>query len=250
MIRIKKNLDDIPISLDEKKTERKRNNCIKDEKYHQKKDFHQRYKQEDVKECLQKIYNQKCAFCEQKITKCIDNNLEDCSSTVEHYRPKSIYYWLAYSWDNLLWCCHRCNQNKDNNFYVQKKLGTFDKNTFFRKTHKTAIIYNRIQKPKMIHPELESVLAKLSFKDGIINSTDIRVKYTIDFCKLDRLDLNEKRLKIIEDFRMKARKKNRLNKSYSDILDNLKKDFMNEKSEFRALKFWILQNHKSLVEMP
>jgi len=248
MIKITKNLNNIPISLDEKKTERKRNNCIKDKKYHQKKDFHQRYKQDDVKEYLQKIYNQKCAFCEQKITKCIDNNLEDCSSTVEHYRPKSIYYWLAYSWDNLLWCCYRCNQNKDNNFYILNKLGTFNKNTFLKKIHKTTKIYNKIEKPKMIHPELESVLDKLTFIDGIINSTDIRVKYTINICKLDRLDLNDKRLKIIQDFRIKAIKRNRLNKSYSDILNNLKEDFMNKNSEFRALKFWILKNHKSLIE--
>jgi len=39
-----------------------------------------------------------------------------------------------------------------------------------------------------------------------------------------------------------------LKKSYEDILNNLKKDFMDENSEFRALKFWILKNHKALIE--
>jgi hypothetical protein len=100
----------------------------------------------------------------------------------------------------------------------------------------------------MIHPELESVLNKLSFKDGIIDSDDSRVKYTITTCKLDRDDLNEKRLEVLNNFITKAKKRNRLNKSYKDILDGLKKDFMNEKSEFRALKFWILKNHKFLIE--
>jgi uncharacterized protein (TIGR02646 family) len=215
-----------------------------------KKEFHQRYKQKDVKEFLSRIYNQKCAFCEQEIAECINNELGDCSSTVEHYRPKSIYYWVAFSWDNLLWCCHRCNQNKKNTFDVTKKLGTFKKVTFLRKnrTHNMSKIYSRIENPFMINPELESVLNKLSFVDGIISSTDSRVQYTISTCRLDRDDLNEKRLEILEAFIANAKKRNRLNKSYKDVLDNLKEEFINEKSEFRALKFWILKNHKSLIE--
>lgn len=250
MIRIYKKLDDIPLTLNERKTETRRNTCIKDKKYHYKKAFDQRYKQKDIKKSLKNIYKNKCAFCEEETTECVNSNLEECSSTIDHYRPKSIYYWLSYSWDNLLWCCHRCNQNKDNTFDVIKKLGTFNQSTFLNKNriHNISKIYYRIEKPLMIHPELESVLDKLSFKNGIIDSNDSRVKYTINICKLDRSDLNEKRLKIIEDFRTSARKRNRLNKSYKDILDNLKKDFMYEESEFRALKFWILKNHESLME--
>jgi len=38
------------------------------------------------------------------------------------------------------------------------------------------------------------------------------------------------------------------NEEYIDVLENLKQDFMNEKSEFRALKFWILKHHKNLVK--
>ncbi len=247
MIKIHKDLDDIPLSLNERKTEKRRDSCIRDTKYHQKKEFHQRYKQKDTKESLKKLYNQKCAFCEQQIAVCIDTELNDCSSTVEHYRPKSIYYWLAYSWDNLLWCCHRCNQNKSNSFKVESKR--VEHNVKFKDNiHSSATIYHSIENPKIIHPELESILNKLSFVDGIIDSSDSRVKYTIQTCELDRDDLNEKRLAILENFVTEAKKRNRLNKSYNDILDNLKKDFMSEKSEFRALKYWMLRNHKSLIE--
>ena len=247
MIKVHKNLDDVPLTLNEKKTEKRRNNCIKDKKYHQKKEFHQRYKQKDTKESLKKIYNQKCAFCEQQIRECVDNELEECSSTVEHYRPKSIYYWLAFSWDNLLWCCHRCNQNKGNSFEMDSIKIEYDE-VFKDNIHSSASSYHTIENPKMIHPELESILNKLSFVDGIIDSSDSRVKYTIDTCGLDRDDLNEKRLVIIKAFITEAKKRNRLKRSYNDILDNLKKEFMNEKSEFRALKYWILMNHKSLIE--
>ena len=146
-----------------------------------------------------------------------------------------------------MWCCHRCNQNKGNSFDTDNNRVVYDAE-FEDAIHTSATIYSLIEKPFMINPELESVLKKLSFEDGIINSTDSRVRYTIDVCKLNRYDLTEKRLRILEDFVMKARKKNRLNKSYSDILDGLKRDFMNEKSEFRALKYWILINHKVLVD--
>ena len=36
---------------------------------------------------------------------------------VEHYRPKSIYWWLAYVYDNYLASCQICNRSvKSNNF--------------------------------------------------------------------------------------------------------------------------------------
>jgi len=263
MIKIHKDLTTIPKSLVKGSTLSKRQGVIakgfpkvssssSDKEKKELKEYEKRFKSSDIKKSLKELYKNKCAFCEEQVRACINNELEDCSSTVEHYRPKSIYYWLAYSWDNLLWCCYRCNQNKDNSFDVTKQLGTFDKKTFLNKDknriHNTFKIYHRIEKPFMIHPELESVLNKLTFVNGIIDSTDSRVKYTINTCKLDRADLNEKRLKILEDFIMKARKRNRLNKSYEDILDNLKKDFKDDKSEFRALKYWILMNHISLVE--
>ncbi len=247
MIKVNKNLNDVPTSLNDRKTNRKRDNCIKDKKYHYKKAFDQQYKQPDVKKSLKDIYNKKCAFCEQKIIECIDNNLEDCSQTIEHYRPKGKYYWLAFSWDNLLLCCYRCNQNKDNKFEIINNLEIFNKNTFLKKIHKIVKIYNRIEKPKMIHPELENILNKLSFKNGIINSNDERVKYTINNCGLDRDELNDKRQTIIDDFIESIIDKKLKNESIIDILKDLISDFKNPDNEFRALRYWILKNHSKLI---
>lgn len=245
MIRIHKDLETIPNSLCYDNIIDKLNVCIEEKRYKSK--FNSKYKQNDTKELLSQIYNGKCAFCEQKIYKCIDGSMKSCSSTIEHYRPKSIYFWLAFSWDNLLWCCHRCNQNKDNTFEILNKQIEFEE-SFKSVIHNSTSLYQDIEKPLMINPEIESVLTKLSFDNGVIFSSDRRVQYTIQVCKLDRDDLNEKRLGIIENFKNSAKKRNRLTYSYKDVLDNLKKDFMNEKSEFRALKFWILKNHKSLIE--
>ena len=45
----------------------------------------------------------KCAYCEAD-TKIVSYG------DVEHYRPKSIYWWLAYCYDNYLVSCAICNQ--------------------------------------------------------------------------------------------------------------------------------------------
>jgi len=52
----------------------------------------------------------KCAYCESHATVVTFGD-------VEHYRPKSIYWWLAYVYDNYLASCQVCNQSwKSNNF--------------------------------------------------------------------------------------------------------------------------------------
>ena len=73
------------------------------------------YYKRDVKDVLMRIHHQKCCYCETKLP--IPANLH-----VEHFRPKGAvrqsrddndefpgYYWLAYSWENLLLACFDCN---------------------------------------------------------------------------------------------------------------------------------------------
>ncbi len=57
----------------------------------------------------------KCAYCEAT-TKTVSHG------NVEHYRPKSIYWWLVYCYDNYLAACEICNQNfKGNHFPIQNQ---------------------------------------------------------------------------------------------------------------------------------
>lgn len=60
------------------------------------------YKAPDVKEQLQKDQFYKCAYCEKK--------MEGPYNDVDHYRPKSKYYWLGHAWNNLLFACNICNR--------------------------------------------------------------------------------------------------------------------------------------------
>ena len=45
----------------------------------------------------------KCAYCESPTDTVAHGD-------VEHYRPKSKYWWLAYCYDNYLYACQICNQ--------------------------------------------------------------------------------------------------------------------------------------------
>lgn len=58
--------------------------------------------------------NQKCAYCETPTSVVSYGD-------VEHFRPKSIYWWLAYSYENYLPSCTICNQKyKSDNFEIDK----------------------------------------------------------------------------------------------------------------------------------
>ena len=72
------------------------------------------YKDVEIKKALEKLFHNKCAYCEGQPT-------SQGPWDVEHYRPKGRvkensnhpgYYWLAYTWDNLLPSCTFCNQRR------------------------------------------------------------------------------------------------------------------------------------------
>ena len=55
-----------------------------------------------AREALARLQHNKCCYCEGWI----DTNYSD----VEHFRPFTLYWWLAYRWDNLLVACKFCNE--------------------------------------------------------------------------------------------------------------------------------------------
>lgn len=74
------------------------------------------YGHPSVKSLLLSVHHRKCCFCEK--------SLSDEQADIEHFRPKAGYvekegqpittpgyYWLAYSFDNLLLSCTFCNRS-------------------------------------------------------------------------------------------------------------------------------------------
>ncbi|QHH97795.1 hypothetical protein [Acinetobacter dispersus] len=76
---------------------------------------------EIVAESLWKAQHHKCCYCEHRIVKSYND--------VEHYRPKANadrspgcslkhgYWWLAYTWENLLFACPSCNRSHKRSFF-------------------------------------------------------------------------------------------------------------------------------------
>ncbi|MEZ4294438.1 MAG: hypothetical protein R3B70_05645 [Polyangiaceae bacterium] len=56
-----------------------------------------------ARERLLSAQNNKCAYCEASVRE---------GAPVEHFRPKDVYFWLTWSWDNLFIACSTCNDPK------------------------------------------------------------------------------------------------------------------------------------------
>jgi uncharacterized protein (TIGR02646 family) len=56
-----------------------------------------------VKPELAAMQDNKCCYCEKREEQAKYRD-------VEHYRPKSVYWWLAWTWENLLFSCVDCNR--------------------------------------------------------------------------------------------------------------------------------------------
>lgn len=56
-----------------------------------------------VKPELADMQHNKCCYCEKREEQAKYRD-------VEHYRPKSTYWWLAWTWENLLFSCIDCNR--------------------------------------------------------------------------------------------------------------------------------------------
>lgn len=79
----------------------------------------------EVKQALQKLFDNKCAYCEQSF------DLHDLKPVIDKYRPQSgltdsktgthyplHYLWLRNDWDNLYLCCPTCDATKSNRFPI------------------------------------------------------------------------------------------------------------------------------------
>lgn len=243
MISVKKDFENIPYPLSkahckdgtQRRTattnEEKRKEVIENQKYDDK--FNDRYKHKEIKDKLELIYNKKCAFCEQK-----QEIME-----VEHYRPKSIYYWLAFSWDNLLLACAKCNGsgNKASHFPIENVAIVPPKNDCsdidLSKINNFCKEYDELEKPLLLNPEQEeNIHFRFIFdRNGEIfpaNLNDKQAKKTIEILGLNRNALKIARKKIIDDFEDRINDKTVQNKAdlRKQLIDEMR--FLKRKANF------------------
>lgn len=189
MIKIEKDFIDIPKILRSENREDAFNLNISSASYSDSKNL---YKVGSVQKQLNKLYHLKCGYCEKFLL--------DTPKHIEHYRPKKTYYWLAYSWDNLLLSCGECNSAKGDRFETTHEKVNYS-NEPFEKIHTFGTDYDSLEEPLVINPEKEDILEELRFNNqGVISSNHTRVNHTINACNLDRNSLAKRREAILIDF--------------------------------------------------
>ena len=231
MKKIDKDLCNVPNSLNSDLTIKRREELIKNGKWINEKIYVSRYKQKDIRIELDKIYNNKCAYCESRVEEL----------HVEHFRPKSIYYWLSYSWDNLMLCCPSCNKQKNNEFEVEKRIAIND--IAITDFHNLNSKYEKYENSKLINPEQEDCSDKVFFtKEGEIYSSDEKVDTTISVCKLNRKKLIEFRKPIYDTFEKeilsRINEKDELKRRIGEFIEQTKQSH----TEFQTFRKFIYKN--------
>jgi uncharacterized protein (TIGR02646 family) len=147
------------------------------------------YGHDDVRRALEIMQHGKCAFCESKLK-------HISYGDVEHFRPKAGwkqdegdpltkpgYYWLAYTWDNLLLSCQICNQ--------REKRNLFPVATSFRAlTHKDDVAD---EEPLFVDPSKDDPAAHITWRRWTPVPRSERGRVTIEELGLRREPLRQKR---------------------------------------------------------
>ncbi|GAB3999408.1 hypothetical protein GCM10028807_49540 [Spirosoma daeguense] len=161
------------------------------------------YGHKSVKVLLRQLQHGKCCFCEDHIA-----HVEH--GDVEHFRPKGGfqkdelqslqtpgYYWLAYDFYNLFYCCQICNQVYKKNYFPLA-----DENKRVR-SHSEDF---RLEDSLLIHPELDNPAEHLTFVGEVIKPVNGSQKgiETIKRTGLERPELEDDRFVYLKTLRILA----------------------------------------------
>ncbi len=157
-----------------------------------------------VKELLRKRQKYKCCYCEQKQ---VSKNRD-----VEHFRPKTLadrgphpsgkgtgYWWLAWSWSNLLFSCDTCNR------YYKKDQFPLDHSSDVLNAEEDPATteFSKKETPLLIDPATENGVKHIQFRpvphgkwQPFPRNGSEQGRWTIKVCGLD----NPKLLDLYEDF--------------------------------------------------
>lgn len=198
------------------------------------------YSHPDVKAALVEAQHGKCCFCESKVR-------HVSSGDVEHFRPKAGlrqdadaslekpgYYWLAYSWDNLLFACEECNRREKRNLFPLEDPAT-------RARTADALAGER---PVFVDPARDEPADHIEFREDIPVGRTKRGTVTIASLGLRRPSLAERRLeklKMLQQLRaavvpLQKRGKNDLVEEIRETLTNA----VRPSAEFSAMAWSLL----------
>lgn len=230
-----------------------------------------------IKDDLKALYHNKCAFCESKLNNIPKDYYE---FTVEHFRPKNLYFWLGYEWSNLMPSCNKCNGKKDNNFQVPDKRKKQNLPLKDDVEGQDVIDLDKCianceellaEQADLLHPEIENPMNFLAFDNQVIGKfvedlSQRRANYTINLCLLNRTDLFLRRKEIYDtlltqikeqtillmeiygmDYDSKA-----LRLAFETIFNKLYKSAADESAEYVSFWRFLIENFDELfiAKMP
>lgn len=157
-----------------------------------------RYGHAEVRRALDDMLHRKCAYCESRCRHVTWDH-------VEHYRPKKAvkengeirtpgYYWLGYTWKNLLLACPRCNQSKGSRFPVR---GTRARGPTDSLRAEGALLLDPVADEPADHLAFDTATGEVAPRAG-----SPRGDATIRTCGLDRQGLNDVRRARVDDLEM------------------------------------------------
>lgn len=170
-----------------------------------------RYSKPEIKQVLIKETNEKCAYCESKITHIYPGD-------IEHIIPKSVFPRLTFTWSNLTLGCYWCNN---------KKRANLDRDCKFINPYKDSPNEHiRAFGPIICH----------------INSS-LRGEITWRTLQLNRPALRDKRQEKIEELQLLIDKFNlTVNRTLKDLIEVEILDFINRTEFTFTLKQYFEDN--------
>ncbi|HLO54376.1 MAG TPA: hypothetical protein VK169_08815 [Saprospiraceae bacterium] len=163
------------------------------------------------KDELEKIYNNKCCFCESDPS-------PSAFWRVEHFRPKNKapnnspygnhngYSWLGYEWSNLLLICEKCNNKKSSHFPLFNEANRMVQHALDQNHNPITLIKHELYQNEgnvLLNPEVDKVEDFFIFKpDGDIVGIDPegRGEMSIKLYNLRRERLMIARHKISDEY--------------------------------------------------
>ena len=153
------------------------------------------YAHTTVKDALLRAQDGKCCYCESKFR-------ATSPGAVEHFRPKGAanqesrsakqypgYYWLAYSWENLLVSCETCNTS-----YKGSLFPLVDEESRARSHHDDI----EAESPLFVDPASEDPGSHIRFRRAEVEHLTEKGLKTIQGLGLRRDELEDARAEVLE----------------------------------------------------
>ena len=209
----------------------------------------------EVRKVLEKLFEQKCAYCESKIGINADWD-------VEHYRPKGKvaknsahpgYYWLAYTWSNLLPSCAFCNQRRHDRASLTEGAGPAagKMDQFPLEIEQDRCMSHTgdlsIERPMLLNPCVDEPELHIAFDpNGSAIGLTERGQKTIEICHLNRKRLRDDRLEILDAVKqlIKIRQQAQVigDQNVNDLADKALAKFTSDTAQYAGVARAIIRN--------